>query len=227
MRIWDRYIDDDIRKMYQHYRSEPKIGSNPCLLLIDLYNLSYKGGDRPVSELLETNPSGCGEHAYRAIEPTQQLIEMFRALDYSIIYTTRDWAAHASGMHSTQRQRKDVSESDYQIFDAFRPQPTDAIIKKSRASVFYKTKLDEVIMERNIDSIVVGGESTSGCVRASVVDAYSRGLPPILVTECIFDRNPVSHAINLFDMHHKYGHVTTLKELNNLLISHKGEKQKE
>ena len=80
-----------------------------------------------------------------------------------------------------------------------------------------RDKLDQVVEDLGIDSIVLGGESTSGCVRASVVDAYSRGLPPVIVQECVFDRNPISHAINLFDMHHKYGHVTPLKEVTELL----------
>ena len=219
MRVWDKFITPDIRAMYQHYRSEPRIGTRPCLLLIDLYNLSYKGGDLPVSEVIKANPSGCGEHAYRAIDPTKKLIRLFRDHNLPIIFTTRDWDAHSSGKHSTQRQRKNISEADYNIYQEFPLSSSDTLIRKSRASVFFQTKLDEVIKEQGIDSIVVGGESTSGCVRASVVDAYSRGLPPVLVEECVFDRNPISHAINLFDMHHKYGHVTSLNSLTQLLKS--------
>jgi maleamate amidohydrolase len=101
--------------------------------------------------------------------------------------------------------------------------PDDVVIRKSRASVFFQTELDDVIRDQGIDSIVVGGESTSGCVRASVVDAYSRGLPPVLVEDCVFDRNPISHAINLFDMHHKYGHVTSLDNVTQLIESSAGE----
>ena len=217
MRVWDNYITSDVREMYQHYHSEPKIGSKPCLLLIDLYELSFKGGDLPVSEVIKTNPSGCGEHAHKAIKPTQVLISLFRQLQLPIIFTTRDWQAHSSGTHSTQRQRKNISESDYDIYAEFNCLPGDTLIRKSRASVFFRTELDQVVEDLGIDSIVLGGESTSGCVRASVVDAYSRGLPPVIVQECVFDRNPISRAINLFDMHHKYGHVTPLKEVTELL----------
>ena len=219
MRVWDNYITSDVREMYRHYHSEPKIGVKPCLLLIDLYNLSYKGGDLPVSEVIKTNPSGCGEHAHKAIKPTQILISLFRELQFPIIFTTRDWQAHSSGTHSTQRQRKNISESDYDIYPELNCLPSDTLIRKSRASVFFRTELDEVIEEMGIDSIVLAGESTSGCVRASVVDAYSRGLPPVLVQECVFDRNPISHAINLFDMHHKYGHVISVREVTELLKS--------
>ena len=223
MRVWEKYITDDVKAMYAHYRSDPKIGSRPCLLLIDLYNLSYKGGNLPVSEVIKTNPSGCGEHAYKAIGPTKRLIKLFRDHELPIIFTTRDWDAHSTGKHSTQRQRKNISESDYDIYDEFQLTRGDILVRKSRASVFFQTKLDDVIKELGIDSIVVGGESTSGCVRASVVDAYSRGLPPVLVEECVFDRNPISHAINLFDMHHKYGHVTSLDNVTQLLKSAAGE----
>ena len=78
MRVWDNYITPDVKEMYQHYRSEPKIGTKPCLLLIDLYNLSYKGGDAPVSEVIKTKPPGCGEHAHKAVKPTQMLISLFQ-----------------------------------------------------------------------------------------------------------------------------------------------------
>ena len=224
MRVWEKYITDDVKSMYAHYRSEPRVGKRPCLLLIDLYNLSYKGGNLPVSEVIKTNPSGCGEHAHRAIMPTKKLIGLFRRYELPIIFTTRDWEAHTRGTHSTQRQRKNISEADYDIYASFPLEPSDTLIRKSRASVFFNTELDNAIKEQGIDSIVLGGESTSGCVRASVVDAYSRNLPPVLVEECVFDRNPISHAINLFDMHHKYGHVTTLDKATRLLDAKIGEK---
>ena len=114
-------------------------------------------------------------------------------------------------------------ESDYDIYGEFIMSPDDVVIRKTRASVFFQTELDDVIRDQGIDSIVVGGESTSGCVRASVVDSYSRGLPPVLVEDCVFDRNPISHAINLFDMHHKYGHVTSLDNVTQLIESSAGE----
>ena len=219
MRVWEKYITADVKSMYEHYRSEPKIGTRPCLLLIDLYNLSYRGGNLPVSEVIKTNPSGCGEHAHRAIAPTKSLIDLFRRHELPIVFTSRDWEAHSTGTHSTQRQRKNIAESDYDIYHEFPLSPGDILVRKSRASVFFQTELDHVIKEQGIDSIVVGGESTSGCVRASVIDAYSRGLPPVLVEDCVFDRNPISHAINLFDMHHKYGHVTSLDNVTKLLES--------
>jgi len=64
-----------------------------------------------------------------------------------------------------------------------------------------------------IDSLIVCGESTSGCVRASVVDAYSYGFHAVVVEECCFDRSILSHKVCLFDLHHKYADVMHLDEV--------------
>src|SRR5438132_490856 len=69
-----------------------------------------------------------------------------------------------------------------------------------------------------IDSLIVGGESTSGCVRASCVDCYSLGYHVSLVEECVFDRSPLSHKVNLFDLHHKYSDVMKLDEVKENLM---------
>ena len=61
-----------------------------------------------------------------------------------------------------------------------------------------------------VGDLFVAGESTSGCVRASVVDAFSFGYRVCVVEDCVFDQNPVSHAVNLYDIQHKYGQVSGL-----------------
>ena len=69
------------------------------------------------------------------------------------------------------------------------------------------------ITQSGVDTVIVCGESTSGCVRASVADAYSNGLHVVIAEECVFDRGLLSHKINLFDMHHKYADVMHLDEI--------------
>jgi len=64
-----------------------------------------------------------------------------------------------------------------------------------------------------VDSVIVCGETTSGCVRASVVDAYSNGFHAVVAEECVFDRSLISHKVNLFDLHHKYADVMHLDEV--------------
>ena len=95
----------------------------------------------------------------------------------------------------------------------FKPQPGDVVITKQRASVFYGTPLMAHLTQLGIQTLIVCGESTSGCVRATAVDAYSNGFHVVLVEECCFDRSELSHKVNLFDMHHKYTDVMHLNEV--------------
>jgi nicotinamidase-related amidase len=78
------------------------------------------------------------------------------------------------------------------------------VITKQRASGFFGTPLQAHLQQLGIRSLIVCGESTSGCVRASSVDAYSLGFHVTLAEECCFDRSLLSHKVNLFDLHHKY-----------------------
>ena len=87
------------------------------------------------------------------------------------------------------------------------------MVYKQRASAFSGTPLIPQLNQMGVDSLIVCGESTSGCVRASVVDGYSNGIHITIAEECVFDRHILSHKINLFDMHHKYADVMHVDEI--------------
>ena len=111
------------------------------------------------------------------------------------------------------RQRIAVPPDGYAIYHEFTPQPEDVIITKQRASIFQGTPLSSHLSLLGIQSLIVCGESTSGCVRASAVDGYSSGFHVSLVEECTFDRAELTHKVNLFDLHHKYVDVMHLDEV--------------
>jgi nicotinamidase-related amidase len=107
--------------------------------------------------------------------------------------------------------------ADYEIHPDFRPHEADVVIEKGRPSAFFGTHLISYLVARQIDTVVVCGESTSGCVRATVVDAHSYGLHVLVVEDCVFDRVVTSHLVNLFDMQAKYADVLSLAQLEELL----------
>jgi nicotinamidase-related amidase len=118
---------------------------------------------------------------------------------------------------ATNRQRAPIDPRQFEIREEFKPQAGDVMIYKERASGFFGTPLVAHLTQKGIDSLIVCGESTSGCVRASCVDAYSLGYHVSIVEECVFDRSPLSHKVNLFDLHHKYADVMKLEELKEQL----------
>lgn len=214
-RVWDPYIPEPFLSKVARQRESLQITKNSALLAIDLYNLVFEGGNRSVHEdgLLDRFPATCGEKAYQAIQPTNRLIGLFRENGLPIFFSTKDFEQSQKDGNATLRPRNIAKAEDYQIFPEIDFRPTDNLVKKLRASVFFNTGLNDQLAKLNIASLFIVGESTSGCIRATVVDAFSLGYQVCVVEDCVFDQNPVSHAVNLYDMQHKYSQVIKLSDL--------------
>jgi nicotinamidase-related amidase len=200
---------------YRQCARETFVGPNPALVAIDLYNSVYRGGARPVTEIDKDYPITCGAFAHQAIEPTKRLFAAARAAGVPIFYCTSDVRANSrpTGAVATRRRGRPALEDDHVIFEAFTPQPTDVVIYKQRASIFQGTPIVSHLALLGVRSLIVCGESTSGCVRASVVDGYSSGFHVSVVEECVYDRAELTHKVNLFDIHHKYADVMGVGEV--------------
>jgi nicotinamidase-related amidase len=209
---WKDIVNDELLEIYSAYKRKLFVGPKPAILAIDLYKKAYLGGNRPVLEVNREFSGSCGENAWKAIAPTQQLFAAARQAGIPIIYSTRH--ADTSGVQSTNRDLgRGDKEEDYAIKEEFLPQPGDLVIYKERASAFFGTPLVAHLRRLGVESLIICGESTSGCVRASTVDAYSYGFHNVLVEECTYDRSMLSHKVNLFDLHHKYADVMHIAEV--------------
>jgi nicotinamidase-related amidase len=212
---WKDIVPAEDMALYARYARETFVGPRPALLAIDLYNVVYRGGEQSPRDLDDQFPSSCGVFAHRAIEPTKRLFAAARSAGIPIFYCTGEdrTQARPKGAVPTRRQKAKPRDDDFVIYSAFTPQPQDVIIYKQRASIFQGTPLSSHLTMLGIQSLIVCGESTSGCVRASVVDGFSAGYHVSVVEECVFDRVEVSHKINLFDLHHKYADVMPVAEI--------------
>jgi nicotinamidase-related amidase len=205
--VWKDIVSPEILDIYKNYHRETKVGVRPALLAIDLYNIVYRGGAKPVHEIVRQHPSTCGIHAWRAIEPTKRLFAAARKAGLPVLYTTA--AADRTKVVATRRQvGLGTTDDDYAIHEAFKPEPDDIVIVKERASAFFGTPLIA-----HLTRLGVSGESTSGCVRASTVDGFSHGFHCTVVEECVYDRSELSHKVSLFDLHHKYADVIGVDEV--------------
>lgn len=93
------------------------------------------------------------------------------------------------------------------------PQPGEPVLEKPYASAFFGTDLHERLERLGVDTMIVAGATTSGCVRATVVDGLQYGYRVIVPVECVGDRHPLPHQANLFDIDSKYGDVISLAEV--------------
>jgi maleamate amidohydrolase len=97
----------------------------------------------------------------------------------------------------------------------------DVVINKRMASAFHETNLPSLLMWHRVDTLIVTGGSTSGCVRATVVDSLSHGFRTIVPEECTSDRHESPHFANLYDMSMKYADVMPVEEVRAALLGMK------
>jgi nicotinamidase-related amidase len=222
---WKSLYSEADLKLYSYYARETFVGDAPALLLIDFYNECFRGGALPPYELAQRYPSSCGIYAHRNIEPTQKLLKAARRAGLPVFYSTgedRPFSKPKRGQVAgavTNRRVGQREPDDYDIFPALAPDPGDVIIHKTRASCFNGTPLLSQLNTLGIRSLIVGGGTASGCLRAGVVDAQSAGFHVSVVEECVFDRADIPLQSNLFDLAHKYVDVMHLDEV----LAHLGE----
>jgi len=197
-------------------------GDNPALLLIDLYRWVF--GDHPehLLDSIEEWPSSCGLDAWEAVPHIQALLQTAREAKVPIVHMTsleqeglKGWSSvrpstdSLDGRFDAQDRRKRKAD----IIDQVAPMPGEPVLLKSSPSAFWGTPLVGHLNQLGIDTVITCGESTSGCVRASVVDGCTYRYRMMVVEECVIDRHQATHAINLFDMHQKYADVLPLGEV--------------
>jgi nicotinamidase-related amidase len=212
---WQDVVPAEDIDTYRIFRREVFVGPAPALVAIDLYEMVYEGGARPIREIKQQYPYSCGEYAWAAIPPTQRLFAAARAAGIPIVYTTVETRADTkpADVAATHSNGVQFTDGPFAIRPEFAPQPGDLMVRKARASAFYGTPLQAHLTQLGVRSIIMLGESTSGCLRASAVDAYSNGFHVTIAEECCYDRSLIAHKINLFDLHHKYCDVMHVDEI--------------
>ncbi len=201
-------IDPPARAQLRARSVAPFRARRPALVAVDLYDLVYDGGPRPVRELMEKYPASCGEYAWRALPPTVRLYAAAREHGVPIVHVTYDTRKETNArIGPTNRKRRQPDIALYKIKDELAPLEGELVVYKKRASAFFGTPLSAFLNDMGVDSLFIIGESTSGCVRSSVVEAWSLGYPVAVVADCVFDRCELNHKASLFDMHVKYAEV--------------------
>lgn len=151
------------------------------------------------------------------VSATRALLEAMRARSLPVMFTTiafdpgrlkaSAWLRKAKGMAALLSGTRLV-----EIDDRLAPRPDEPVIAKQGASAFFGTDLAALLTARGVDTVIVTGATTSGCVRASVVDAVQSGFNVLVPRECVADRAVAPHEANLFDIDQKYGDVISLRE---------------
>ena len=222
-KVWDRFLteQDKAHLASGRARRQGGFGEKPALLLVDLYRCVFGDKPEPLLESIKNWRSSCGLTGWNALPKIQQLLGTARELGIPIIHSTgvtdsviKPWVAHPMEDQSSDMtpEAQDRFRRRFDIVDEVKPLPGEMVIEKSSPSVFWGSPLIGHLNGLGVDTVLTCGESTSGCVRATVVDGCTYRFRMIVVEEGVFDRHEACHAINLFDMNQKYASVLPLAE---------------
>jgi maleamate amidohydrolase len=198
------------------YAARVGMGERPAVLVIDVvYGFTGDKGDDHLASVAKFRTS-CGPAAWIAIPHIQRLLATARDHGLPIIYTRA--LRLPPEIRGTLRPKKSRSNVDTpearargnEFTAEIAPHQGDIVVEKTTASAFFQTPLLAHLQMVRADHVIVAGTSTSGCVRATVYDAFAYKFGVTVVEECVFDRFPTSHKVNLFDMDSKFGDVEPL-----------------
>lgn len=181
-------------------------GSRPALLVVDMCR-AYVDDQAPLY-------AAAAADAYRNAD---RLAAVARRHRRPVVFTRVEYAA--GGVDGGHFFRKvpalrcfEVGNPLAEFTDLVRPMSGDVIVTKQYASAFFGTSLAATLNALGVDTVVIAGVSTSGCVRASALDALQHGFVPIVVADACADRDPRPHDSNLFDLQAKYADVVTMED---------------
>ena len=215
-RPWDGVVSEADLEVYRKagFGRTGGLGKRPVLLVIDVQYRTVGNTPKPILESLQDYPTSCGEYGWRAVSQIEKLVQVFRRHKLPIIYpsiapkTPRDMGRFANKMPSAPQDNPKA----FEIVESIAPAPDDIILYKHFSSAFFGTALATHLVRLGANSLVLTGCTTSGCVRATAVDACSLDYRIVVPEDAVYDRGQVSHAVNLFDIANKYADVVPTAE---------------
>jgi nicotinamidase-related amidase len=211
MKPWDAIIPQSEKDAYRAagFGRRTGIGKRPALMIIVVQYRTVGTVPQPFWEAIKEFPTACGQVGWDAVPQIARLLALFRAKGWSVLYPyvsqkeTFDKGRLADKVPALMT----VAKRGYDFVAEVAPDQNDVLLPKKHPSAFFGTPLVSYLIERGIDTLVVTGCTTSGCVRGTVVDGFAYNFRILVPYECVYDRSQVSHAVNLFDMSEKYADV--------------------
>ncbi|MGH2375028.1 MAG: isochorismatase family protein [bacterium] len=208
MVIWDDVVSPEERALYERggWGGIAGFGHRPALLVVDMY-----------TAFVDPAYPYASPGAPQTVTAIKGLLAQARASGMPVLYSRADRARNAAERgrwKGTGRVHPIMARPEaYQIVPELQPLPTESVVVKTAPSAFHGTNLVSQFVFHNVDTVIVTGAVTSGCVRATVVDAFSFGFRVGVPIECVCDRGPTSHKVALWDIYTRYGDVLPMADV--------------
>jgi maleamate amidohydrolase len=220
-RPWNGVVSEEEIRRYEAagFGRPTGFGERPALLIIDVQYRTVGTRPLPYWEAIEEFKTSCGQAGWDAVAQIARLVEAFRAGGLPILYpyVAPKMDFDAGRLGAKVPSIMNIDAKGYEFVPPIEPQPGDVLLPKKHPSAFFGTPLASYLIERQIDTLVVTGCSTSGCVRGTVVDGFAYNYRVTVPEDAVYDRSATAHAVNLFDMAYKYADVAPTDEVLKLV----------
>ncbi len=199
--------DEEARIVYERARlgQSVEVGEHPAVLVVD-FNCGF------------TDPaSSIGADMTAEVEATRRVLDAARAVGYPVVFTTigyetnlKDagiWLQKMPGLGELK-----IGERWVEIDPRLERREEETVVLKKGPSAFFGTNLVSIFVSLGVDTVILCGATTSGCIRATAIDLLQYGFPTLVPRECVADRARAPHEANLFDIQAKYADVVPLKD---------------
>ena len=210
MPIWDDIIPKEEREKFYSGGMGVSItgfGKRPALLIVDM-SYAFVDASFPLGD---ATGKPC-------VENIKALLTLARGKNIPVFYSTSVWKDNQveRGLWKrTETVNKALQHHKaHKIVDELKPKKNEPVVVKMAPSAFFGTNLVNMLIQNNIDTLILTGMVTSGCVYATAVDGFSYGFRVVIPQECVADRSQVGHKVALFNFHMKYGDVLGLVEVS-------------
>jgi maleamate amidohydrolase len=201
--------DDEERYRAAGFGFPVGMGARPALLVIDVQYRTVGDSPKPFFDSLADYPTSCGDVGWAAVPQIAALLATFRRRGLPVIYP------YVAPKETFDRGRlgakvpalMGVAGRGYEFVAEVVPGEGEILLPKRHPSAFFGTPLVSYLVDLQVDSVVVCGCTTSGCVRSTVVDAFAYNFKVSVPHDAVYDRTTTVHQVNLFDMAQKYADV--------------------
>jgi nicotinamidase-related amidase len=216
-RFQSDFIDDETTARYDlaGFGRPVGMGKRPALLIIDVQYRTTGTARVPFRDAIEEFPTAVGEAAWNAVDNIVNLLEVFRRNDWPVLYphVAPKYGFDQGALGAKVPAIMNIPTKGYEFVEEIAPRDGDVLLPKKHPSAFFGTPLASYLVQLGVDSLVVVGCSTSGCVRSTVIDAFSYNYKVSVPSDAVYDRSQVIHDVNLFDLDQKYADVHETAEI--------------
>lgn len=213
---WQERFRGEEGLAYASMRRRQEWGRSPALICVDIVRSFVGTPGLSLAEAVAEWPTACGPAAHESLPHVAELLAAARAArdgqGIPIVHLrprSEDAPFFGETVKGELRDFVNARPGAIDFASEAAPQPGELVLPKPKASGFFDTPLGSYLRRIGVDSVMVAGTTTSGCVRATVVDAFSWGFATFVVEEATFDRSQLSAAVSLYEMDAKYADVVS------------------